>query len=71
VKTLKIYKENGEFVIEKINQFNHSTKRYFVTEEGLKEGLESYIPVMSEYEIEAVDDVWAIVINHLTEKGQL
>lgn len=67
MKTLKIYKENGEFVIEHVNSFNHATKRYFITENGLKEGLDAYKPVMDEYEIKASEDVWALVINHLNK----
>ncbi|MCM3800057.1 hypothetical protein M4A92_15790 [Caldibacillus thermoamylovorans] len=69
MKKLKIFKENGEFVIERFNEFNHSEKRYFITEEGLKEGLDAYLHVMEEYEIEASEDVWALVINHLGKKG--
>jgi hypothetical protein len=56
-KTIKIYKENGEFVIEIINEFNHATKRIFATEEGLKEGLDVYHSVIHEYEIEASENV--------------
>lgn len=69
MKKLKIYKENGEFVVERVNQFGTSFKRAFITEEGLKEGLDAYHPVMHEYEIEASSDVWALVINHLNRGG--
>lgn len=67
MKKLLIYKENGEFVIERVNEFNHATKRYFVSEGGLKEGLDAYLPVIDEYQIEADEDVWALVINHLSK----
>lgn len=68
MKKLLIYKtENGDFCIERVNEFNHSTKRFFITEEGLKEGLDAYLPVISEYGIEASGDVWALVINHLSK----
>ena len=67
MKILKIYKENGEFVIERVNQFDHATKRYFATEEGLKEGLDTYQLVISEYELEVSEDLWALVINHLNK----
>lgn len=67
MKTLKVYRENGEFVIERVNEFNHATKRFFITEQGLKEGIDAYLPVISEYEIEASEDVWALVINHLNK----
>jgi hypothetical protein len=65
MKKLRIYQENGEYVIERVNEFNHATKRFFITEEGLKEGLDAYRPVMDEYQIEASDDLRALVINHL------
>lgn len=65
MKVLKIYKEDNDFIIERINEFNHATKRYYTTEEGLKEGIDSYIPVLEEYEIKATDSVWPLVINHL------
>lgn len=65
MKKLLIYKENGEFVIERVNEFNHATKRYFVSEDGLKEGLNAYRPVIEEYQIEPTDEVWALVINLL------
>lgn len=67
MKTLKIYKQNDEFVIERVNEFNHATKRFFITEEGLKEGLDAYRLVIEQYEIEASEDVWALVINHLNK----
>lgn len=65
MKILKIYKENCDYVIERVNEFNHSEKRFFATETGLKEGLDVYKPVMDEYEIEASGSVWSLVINHL------
>lgn len=67
VKTLKIYMENGEYIIERVNEFNHATKRFFATEEGLKEGLDIYLPVIDEYQLEASEDVWALVINHISK----
>jgi hypothetical protein len=69
MKKLKVYKQDGEFVIERVNEFNHSTKRFFITEEGLKEGLDAYHPVMDQYEIEASEDMWALVINYLGQGG--
>lgn len=67
MKKLLIYKKNGEFVIERVNEFNHATKRYFISEDGLKEGLDAYLPVIDEYQIEAAEDIWALVINHLSK----
>lgn len=63
MKKLRIYKENGEFCIERVNQFNHATKRFFISEEGLKEGLQAYQPVIDEYELEVSEELWAFVIN--------
>ncbi|WP_087974584.1 hypothetical protein [Oceanobacillus rekensis] len=65
MKTLKIYKDNNEFVIERVNEFNHATKRTYISEEGLKEALQSYKPVIEEYEIEVSKELWAFVINYL------
>ena len=65
IKTLQIYKENGEYIIKRINQFNHATKRFFITVDGLKEGLDAYQPVIDEYKIEVSQELWAVVINHL------
>ncbi|MED1712010.1 hypothetical protein P4V29_33880 [Bacillus thuringiensis] len=68
MKKLRIYKENGEFVIERVNQFDHATKRFFLSEEGLKEGLQAYKDVMDEYELEVSEELWAFVINFLNSK---
>ncbi|OXT15211.1 hypothetical protein B9K06_22120 [Bacillus sp. OG2] len=65
MKRLKVFKENGEFVVERVNEFNHSTKRFFITEEGLKEGLDAYLPVLREYQIEISEDLQPLVKSHL------
>ncbi|ETI67258.1 hypothetical protein [Neobacillus vireti] len=68
MKKLKIYKDKDEFVIERVNQFNHSTKRFFISEQGLIEGLEVYtLKDISQYEIQASHEVWAMVINSLVK----
>ena len=69
MKKIKIYKENGKFVIERVNQFNHSWKRFFITENGLKEGLLSYERVLDEYEIEASGEVFAVIVNSLNKRA--
>lgn len=69
MKKLKIYRENGEYVIERVNQFGHSTKRFFITEAGLIEGIEAYNPVISEYEIELDEHLWRIVKDQLKREG--
>lgn len=68
MKKLQIYKENGEFVIERVNEFNHAFKRNFISEQGLLEGLQSYQPVIDEYELEVSDELWSLVINFLNSK---
>lgn len=60
MKKLKIYRESDELVLERVNPFNHSTKRYFITERGLIEALEAY-PDLTEYELEVDADLWEIV----------
>lgn len=66
-KTLKIYKEDGDFVIERVNQFNHATKRYFMSEDGLREGLNAYWLDMDDYKLEVNEDLQTLV-NHLLDK---
>lgn len=51
MKKLLLYKENNEFVLEHINSFGHSIKRFFITEVGLQEELESYQPVLDQYQV--------------------
>jgi len=65
MKKLHIYKENDEFVIEKVNEFNHATKRSFISEEGLFEHLEVYKDVLDQYKLEVTDDLWSKVLNYL------
>jgi len=68
MKKLLIYKENGEFVIERVNEFNHAFKRNFISEQGLLEGLQSYQPVIDEHELEVSDELWSLVLNFLNSK---
>ena len=65
MKTLKIYMDNGEYVVEKVTEFDHSRRNFFATENGLKECLNAYKPVLDEYELEVSADLWAMVINHI------
>lgn len=51
MKKLKIYKENDNFTIERINEFNHSFKNQYITENGLMEAIEAYKPLIDEYEL--------------------
>ena len=67
MKKLKIYKtDEGEVCLERINQFNHSTKRLFISEQGLLEALDDY-PNLSDYEIEAEQELWSVIIKHLNK----
>jgi hypothetical protein len=66
MKQLKIFKDSGEYVIERINEFNHSTKRSFITEEGLLDGLQAYQSVISEYDVQVSEELWGTVINFLS-----
>lgn len=68
MKKLEIYKENDEFVIECVNEFDHSTKRVFISEEGLKDGLLAFREVLSDYEMNVSDELWPFVINYLNSK---
>ncbi len=69
MKKLKIYMENGEFVIEHVNSIGHSTKRSFLSENGLKESLDSYAAVIDQYELEVSDELWAMVLNYVSSEG--
>lgn len=71
MKKLLIYKQNGEFVIERVNEFNHAFKRAFISEQGLLEGLQSYRQVISEYQLDISEELWSMVLNFLnSEKMQ-
>jgi len=65
MKKLSIYKENDEYVIERTNEFNHATKRFFLTESGLFEGLDTYKDIIDEYQLNVSEDLWSKVINYL------
>lgn len=65
MKTLKIYMENGKFVIEDVE---HSSKRSLVSENELKKSLDSYVNVMDQYELEVSEDLWGMVFNYVSSK---
>ncbi|WP_176467247.1 hypothetical protein [Terribacillus saccharophilus] len=46
MRILRINEQEGEFVIEHVNSFYHGTKRFFIIENGLNEGLNAYAPVL-------------------------
>lgn len=66
-KILKIYKEDGDFVVERVNQFNWATKRSFMSEDGLREGLNAYWLVMDEYKLDVSEELQALVSDLLNK----
>lgn len=65
MKIMRIYKENGEFVIKRINELNEVRKRYFLAEEDLKEALAAYKFVIHDYKIETDEEVKEIVNKYI------
>nr|WP_173026436.1 hypothetical protein [Aeromonas sp. Ne-1] len=70
MKQLLIYKENGEFVIERVNDHfalsyerQDSFKRRYTTENGFVEGLRSYQPIIKEYDVIVEKELKLIVKN--------
>ncbi|ONG71193.1 MULTISPECIES: hypothetical protein [unclassified Bacillus cereus group] len=62
---LKIYKEDGEFMIKQINEFGHAFVQRFVTENGLKESLAHYKKIV---QLDMIDDqLWALVVNEFSK----
>lgn len=59
---MKIYKENNEFVIERIE------KQKYHTEEDFKKELQSFKPLIDDYNIFPSKEVWSLVINQFAEK---
>ncbi len=66
MKTLKIYKEDGEFVIERSDESKrHIRKRYFLDEKDLEDALIAYSYVIDNYKIETTNEVHEIVKKYL------
>lgn len=68
MKKLRFYKENGEFVIERVNEFNHATKRYSISEEGFKEGLMAYKRDIDDYVLEISKEIYKFVVKFMAEE---
>lgn len=69
MKKLIIYKENNEFVLERVNQFNHSTKRFFISKEGLFEALGAYGANLEDYELEVKNgELWGEITQSFKGK---
>lgn len=62
LKTMKIYKENNEFVIE---ASDHAIKQVFATEMDLKARLDAYLDVIHEYKLDVSDNLLTLVIHYL------
>lgn len=54
--TLVIYIENNKFVLERITPFNHSFKQTYLTENGLREGLETFKPIIYQMDLKVQQD---------------
>jgi len=67
LKKLKIYKnDEGEFVLERINEFHNATKRYCENQEELIDALRIY-PSLEDYQIEVDQNLWSIITNALQD----
>lgn len=66
MRTLKLYKEDDEFVVETINEFNHSWKHRYVTVKGLFDHLDSCAFAIRDWDIEASKELFASVVKHLS-----
>lgn len=58
----------AEFVIERVNEFNHATKRYFISEKGFKEGLMAYQRDIDDYVLEISKDLYAFVVKFMADE---
>lgn len=55
--TLKVYVQDNDFVVERINAFNHSTKHKYISEDGLREGIEMYKPIADELDVQVQEGI--------------
>lgn len=68
MSVLKIYKENDDYVMERIND-NATFKRHY-RKAGLIVALQEYktLGELEKYDIQASNEVWALVINALSQE---
>lgn len=68
MSVLKIYKENDDYVMERIND-NATFKRHY-SKAGLIVALQEYktLGELEMYDIQASNEVWALVINALSQE---
>lgn len=72
MKQLSIYRnEEKEIVLERENEFGHTSKRFFDSEKGLLEALKFYISSgeIDKYELSVSKEFWSLVIKHLEKEG--
>jgi len=67
---MKIYKDNSKFIIEQINEFNHSIKEQYSTKNELCEAINAYKSVIEEYDlsIQPSEGLSKLVTNCLMSK---
>jgi hypothetical protein len=67
MKTLKIYKtDEGEYALERINEFQNVTKRFCENQEELIDTLKAY-PNLEDYDIQVNQSLWSVIINQLNK----
>lgn len=70
MKKLQIFKEQDDYVIRRINEFGTTFERRY-SKAGLIEAIQQYktLGELEKYDIQAGDDLWPLVINTLSERG--
>lgn len=68
-KKMEVYKENEDYIIERTNEFNHAFKKRY-SKAGFIEALQHYKThgKLEDYDIEASEEVWALVVNTLAKE---
>lgn len=66
MKKLKIYKQDNEFVVERVNEFNHTSKHFFSSELGLFEYLDANRHLFELHELEVNTELWTTVVNFIS-----
>ena len=59
---IKIEKEGEQYILTRINAYNHATKRFCETKEELIELLETY-PNLHDYEFEVDQPLWNVILK--------
>jgi hypothetical protein len=66
-KTLTIFRDNDDIVVERKNQFGTAFKKVFETEKGMLDYLEVYksTDTIADYQLHVSEEFWSLVINHI------